>query len=148
MTQSTFSLIELQSRSDPLLLPWLDLYESALPPVARIPVSRFLGMLQAQEQGCGGEKHLLAALDGAGEFAGMAALYEPREWPLAHLWYFATQPQMRSQGLGSWIYDQLLQRQKPGRRALIYDVEDPQQMSTPETRDLATRRIQFYQRKG
>jgi GNAT superfamily N-acetyltransferase len=140
------SLVLLTSLQDDLLLPWLDLYESAFPHAERVPVSVFLGFLKEKKPNI----HILAALDEEDAFAGLAiyALPEEAGGRAGFLWYLATQPELRGQGLGSWIYRGILARLPRGVEALFYDLEIPELAATPEEQLLARRRIRFYQRLG
>ena len=165
-----FSIVEICSLNDPLLLPWLDLYETAFPPGERILVSCILNVLHDRAGGLNPGSHLLAAVmpPAAGENAiptdappalqdpgspgnrllSMLFVYEPPDGQAAFLWYFAVDPRMRGQGLGGQIYQGLLARLDPRARALIFDLEDPAQMATPGETRQAERRIAFYRRLG
>jgi GNAT superfamily N-acetyltransferase len=145
------SLALITSLNDDLLLPWLDLYESAFPWAERVPVSLLLGYLKEKDP----TVQMLAALDEEEGFAGLAvyALNEKTAGRTAYLWYLATLPELRGQGLGAWIYRGILarltrQRQPHGVEALFFDVEMPAQAQTEEEKLLALRRIRFYQRLG
>lgn len=60
--------------------------------------------------------------------------------------YFATQPQMRGQGVGSYFLALLKERwQKDG---MILECETPESAKTEEQRRQRHRRIEFYQRAG
>lgn len=183
------SLVEICDLTDPLLLPWLDLYETAFPPGERVLVSHVLAAVTAagvlHQPACGVDhgSHLLAAVgnpvsvtrdeaaahansvvsqerespqvDPAGSsFLGLVYYYEPDGCvatsgaQAAFLWYFAIEPQMRGQGLGAQLFQRLLERIDPRVRALIFDLEDPAQMETPERVKQAERRIAFYRRLG
>ncbi len=146
------TLIELHELSDPLLLPWLDLYETGFPPGERVLVSHLLELLHPQTRGAHRGSHLLAAVDDSdpsgNPFLGLIFDYEPVGSAAAFLWYFAVVPDRRGQGLGAQIYQCLLSRLDAQVRALFYDLEDPAQMTTPEAVKQAGRRIAFYRRLG
>jgi GNAT superfamily N-acetyltransferase len=139
-----FSVI--QSLDDDLLLPWLDLYETAFPFAERVPVSVLLAFLKER----GANFNMLAALDEEQRFAGLAFYMFPVEagGRAAFLWYLATLPEMRGQGLGAWMYRGILARLPREVEALYYDVEIPELVGAPEAAELARRRIRFYQRLG
>lgn len=143
------SITEILKLDDPLLLPWLDLYETAFPAGERILVSQILAVLHGHTRR---GSHLLAALDCAGEqdarLQGIVFDYEPIGEEAAFLWYIAVAAQTRGQGVGAWLYQSLLARLGPQVKALIFDLEDPCQMETPEEKALAVRRIGFYRRQG
>jgi GNAT superfamily N-acetyltransferase len=140
----SFALIT--SLQDDLLLPWLDLYETAFPFAERVPVSLLLGMLKEKKE----DFHMLAALDEEDAFAGLAFYILPAtaNGRAGFLWYLATRPDLRGQGLGAWMYRGVLARLPRSVEALYYDVEIPALAESPEGQNLARRRIRFYQRLG
>jgi len=140
------SLALITSPQDELLLPWLDLYESAFPFAERVPVSVLLKFLQQKTAGFS----MLAALDEGDAFSGMAFYILPEEagGRAAFLWYLATLPELRGQGLGAWMYRGILARLPRGVEALFFDVEIPDLAPTGEEQQLRRRRIRFYQRLG
>ncbi len=163
------TLVEICNPADPLLLPWLNLYETAFPPGERILVSRVLNVLHEQQRGIHRGAHLLAAVEAEDQTPGIRPQtsslitkrqitdpslqgiifdYEPLARKSAFLWYIAVAPGMRGQGLGSWLYHQVLARLDPSVRAMIFDLEDPREMHTSQEKDIARRRIQFYRRQG
>jgi GNAT superfamily N-acetyltransferase len=146
MTPAPFTLRELAGLDDPLLLPWLDLYETAFPPEERVLVSRILRILQ--NPAGAPAAHLRVALDAKEALLGLAYTYEPPELGAAFLWYLAVVPQSRGQGAGAWLYQAVLGSLPANTRAMIFDVEDPQRMPDEDRRSLAARRIGFYQRQG
>jgi GNAT superfamily N-acetyltransferase len=114
------TLVEISGCADPLLMPWLDLYETAFPPAERVLAS---AVLRAVEQG---PVHtLLAALDEAGELVGMAWYHTPQPW-LASLWYLAVRADRRGRGLGARIYREVLRRLPPTSVAMLFEVEQPE----------------------
>ncbi len=158
-----YHLLELLTLDDPLLLPWLDLYEISFPPDERVPVSRILNVLHEHARGAASGQHLLAAVPDSllapGQLSpnyrvtdqritALLYTYEPPASPAAFLWYFAVQPGLRGQGLGSRLYRDVLARLGPQARALIFDLEDPDQMESPAGKEQALRRVAFYQRLG
>jgi ribosomal protein S18 acetylase RimI-like enzyme len=165
MPTDACTLVEICSLSDPLLLPWLDLYEIAFPLAERFPVSRILNVLHEQARGASRGQRLLAAVPSSSligdrlitdqrnpsyssPLTALFFTYEPPDLPAAFLWYFAVQAEQRGQGLGSQLYRSLLARLGPEVRALIFDLEDPRQMETRAEQELARRRVGFYRRLG
>jgi GNAT superfamily N-acetyltransferase len=140
------SLALITTLQDDLLLPWLDLYEAAFPFDERVPVSLLLRMLKEKTE----DFHMLAALDEEDAFAGMAFYILPAEAKgrAGFLWYLATLPDLRGQGLGAWMYRGILARLPRAVEALYYDVEIPDLAASAEEKSLARRRIRFYQRLG
>lgn len=143
-----YTFTELTSPSDPLLPPWLELYEQAFPPNERILAARIITALGQIAQGDARGRHLLCALDADQKLLGLAYTYEPEEMPAGFLWYLATLPEVRGQGLGAWIYCRLLERLRPGVQAMIFDLEDPSQIADPAGHQMAVRRASFYRRLG
>jgi GNAT superfamily N-acetyltransferase len=148
--------VELTSLQDDLLLPWLDLYETAFPAAERVLVSKHLLALKgASDADEPGEHHILAALAGNASFAGLARYQVPPDLGAAYLWYLATAPELRSQGVGTKFYQEIVRRVTgPALRALVIEVEIPARASGGEgeaaaaERALAQRRITFYRRQG
>jgi GNAT superfamily N-acetyltransferase len=137
----TITSTPITSSSDPLFIPWLDLYETAFPPREKILVSTLLKILQ---QGSDGTR-LAALLDETEQFAGMMMYQVSQEHRLALLWYFAILPDLRSKGLGGIAYRQLIQNLDPATcKGLFFEVEIPDE----HNREEAERRIAFYRRNG
>jgi len=146
---TNYTYQELTSRQDELLLPWLDIYETSFPPNERILVSRFLEILREKELGRAADDILLACLDASGEVAGMAHYRLAPQLRAAFLWYLAVAAQKRCAGLGTLIYQKIVAAtRQPPFRALIFDVEMPENAPDAHGRQLAERRIQFYRRNG
>jgi GNAT superfamily N-acetyltransferase len=142
------SLVPLRGLDDPHLLPWMELYELAFPPNERLLISDMLEIARAQAQDGPHTEYLLSALAG-GEFAGLVHYETFPQLGLAGLWGLATRPAIRGQGLGAAIYDALWQRLRAdGCRGLILEVERPDMTHGEAARQLAVRRIRFYQRLG
>ena len=160
--------VELTSLQDDLLLPWLDLYESAFSAAERVLVSKHLLALKgASDADEPGEHHILAALADNASFAGLARYQVVPDLGAAYLWYLATAPELRSQGVGTKFYQEIVRRVTgPAVRALVIEVEIPARASGGEgvaaaaenstvsaeralaERALAQRRITFYRRQG
>ena len=135
------------SPDDPLLVPWLELYERAFPPEEKVPVSDHLDTLARPDP----EWHvaLVAVTAERDDFVAMLRY----EWGgrAAYLPYLAVGEAWRGAGLGSRIYEHLLERIRgasPGVEALVFEVERPDQAHDAPGREDAERRIRFYQRLG
>lgn len=137
---------EITDVRDDLLMPWLDLYETSFPPEEKMLVSTFLRRLKLKARGDEPDWHMLAALDGEGEFVGLLC-YEARpETGIAAFWYLATLPNLRGGGIGSACYREVARRaRESGARMMLLEVELPEESADP---DLARRRIEFYRRQG
>lgn len=142
------SLVEIADRRDDLLLPWLNLYETAFPPNERMTVASFLDMLRGRERGEGQHRHLVAALDREGSLIGMAAYLDMVELDVVFLWYLAVVPQARNRGVGAWLYQEIVHRLAAGTKAMIFNVERPEDMPSDERRMWSQRRFGFYRRQG
>jgi GNAT superfamily N-acetyltransferase len=140
---------EITHIEDDLLLPWLDLYETAFPPNEKILVSNHLETLKIKARGEAQDDIFLAALDSQGKLLGMARFQILPEVHAAILWYLAVTPRERSQGLGSKIYQEIIRRiGLVNVHALVMEVEIPELCHSEETRQFADRRIRFYHRHG
>ena len=141
--------IEITSISDDLFPAWLDLYETAFPANERVLVSTFFRMLKDRAAGQAERCHFLATMDGAGKLVGMAWYELHPAIQAAVLWYIAVLPQARGQGMGSWLYRQVIACADPAAYAAwVFEVERPEGAASPEQEQLARRRIEFYRRNG
>ena len=143
-----YSIHEIAALEDELLLPWLDLYETAFPPQERVVVSTFLGFLHERAGGGSEHRHMLCLLDKSGGLVGIAFYTDSLECPASFLWYLATVPAIRGKGAGAFFFNAILSRLAQTSQALFWDLECPALCGTEEDRSLAGRRIQFYQRLG
>ncbi len=149
MVDFSLSFHEIRSPSDDLLLPWLDLYETAFPCNERILVSSFLRLLKLKEVEPGSGACLLAAIQEAKDLVGIAC-YDTESKPTAGLlWYMAVVLKERGQGIGSLLYQEIVRRVRlAGSKMLIFEVEKPELAHSEEARLIASRRIEFYRRQG
>lgn len=143
-----YSLVELSSRSDPLLPNWLDLYETSFPLNERLLVSSFLHLLEKKEQGQEEGVSLSALLDEEKRLVGMAAYQILAQPPVGFLWYIAVSPALRGRGLGTAYYQAIVERVFQAADVLLFEVEAPEHCTEAEVRRNAERRIAFYQRNG
>lgn len=143
-----YSLVELASRSDPLLPDWLDLYETSFPLGERLLVSSFLRLLEKKERGQDEGVSLSALIDEEKRVRGMAAYQIMAQPPVSYLWYLAISPALRSYGLGTAYYRAIVEKVFQAVDVLIFEVEAPEHCAEAETRRHAERRIAFYQRNG
>lgn len=143
-----FTFRELNSLEDSLLLPWLDLYESAFPQNERLPVSAVLSILLQKQRGEKNPAHCLAALDSSGRLLGIAIYFHKSNAPVLVLWYLAVMPDLRSAGIGSRIYRYIEQRARADCKAIVFDVEIPERANDEAERSQRERRISFYRQLG
>lgn len=148
MPKEELRVHEIRRIDDPLLLPWLDLYELSFPPSEKVLVSTFFASLSDSLPGAGKGLHLLAAVDPAGRFKGMAAYQHVPQQSAALLWYLAIVEAERGRGHGTWFYHEAVERLDPSCLALFLEVEIPDLAGSAEAHRLAERRIGFYRRLG
>jgi len=149
MGSEELRMVEIVDINDDLLLPWLTLYETAFPPAERLLVSTQLQMLKRRTTDESGGACMLAVLDGQGSLIGMMQYEVIQQASAAILRYFAVQPAKRDHGLGSRIYRELWNRLDAAAcRALVLEVEIPEEAESEEHRRLAEKRIAFYGRLG
>lgn len=140
-------ITEITDLDDGLLLPWLDLYETAFPPAERMLVSFYLRLLREKWEGLQPDHHLLA-VQREGIFVGLAHYVIISEHNLAWLWMFAVTLEARDHGVGAAIYGEIVRRLPAGTVAILIEVERPDLAQTEAERELAERRIAFYRRQG
>jgi GNAT superfamily N-acetyltransferase len=140
-------ITEIIDPNDDLLLPWLDLYETAFPPAERMLISFYLRLLRDKRKGLHPDHHLLAVQCEEG-FVGLAHYVTVEEQHLAWLWMFAVTPGARNRGIGTAIYQDIVRRLPVGTIAVLIEVERPDLAHTEAERRLAERRIAFYRRQG
>jgi GNAT superfamily N-acetyltransferase len=149
MGQDSFRLVELNNINDDLLLPWLDLYETAFPANERVLVSLLLGTLKARQRNEVGKEFLLAAVDQERTLTGMIQYEFNESLSTALLWYFAVKPEIRSKGMGSQMFREFCDMLVAGgTHTLMFEIEIPELNESEEERLLAERRINFYRRLG
>ena len=131
---------------DDLLLPWLDLYEVTFPPEEKLLISRFLRLLKPNLNIEKPDCHLLAVLDQKRDFVGLICYDIAQSINAYSLWYFATIPERRGNGLGAACYAEVIRRAKEaGADFLVFEVEVPEDSADA---DISRRRIEFYRRQG
>ncbi len=136
-------ITEITTLDDNLLIPWLDLYETAFPANERMLVSFYLRLLKEKWP-----NHHLLAVQCEGIFVGLVHYVVIAEHRLAWLWMFAVTPESRNLGLGAAIYWDVVARLPVGTVAMLLEVERPDLAHTDADRQLAARRIAFYRRQG
>ena len=140
---------EISGLQDDLLLPWLDLYETAFPANERVLVSHFLALLQMKGKGKDTCEYLLAGVDPARKLLGLACYQLMPAAGAAVLWYLAMHAEARNRGLGGEFYDHVIGLiDKSLYQALLLEVEIPELFKNDEERKRAARRINFYRRHG
>ncbi|HEX9118085.1 MAG TPA: GNAT family N-acetyltransferase [Anaerolineae bacterium] len=147
---SPLTLHEIRRLDDPLLLPWLALWETSFPPEERELAAEILAAVAARPDQDRGP-HLLAATGEEDEFTGLVyyILHAGPQGLAAVLAYFATAPERRNQGLGARLYRAVRDRLTAlGALAVILEVEIPERAEDEARAELAARRIAFYRRLG
>lgn len=145
------TLIEITSFDDPLYDRWLDLYQISFPLNEQMLVSSLNALLRDRNRLGNGRKPILACVNERGDFKALVHYESFPDRMAAVLWYFAVEPEARSQGIGSAAYSLLLRRlqiEQPDIRSLFFEVEDPNACESLEQKHHAQRRIAFYRRNG
>lgn len=137
-------------RVDHHLLPdWLDIFEPSFPPEEKVLISCFLRLLKQKSEGERQDSHMLAALNERAEMVGIMRFDNDADTRIAYFWYLAVSAEIRSRGLGSACFNEVLRRATDaGMRALVFEVEIPEEQSDAAHREYAQRRICFYKRQG
>ncbi len=149
MDPERLRFVDLLDIGDDLLLPWLELYETAFPPSERLLVAAQLQLLKRNAESAAPDVHMLAVLDERETLAGILQYEIVPDVSAAFLWYLAVQPAQRNRGLGAQIYREMWKRlETQGCQALVLEVEIPEEAESDEQRQLAIRRIGFYRRLG
>lgn len=139
---------EIELVNDPLLVPWLELYETAFPPEERILVSSFLAVLHEKANGNYPDSHMQAVTDDE-RFVALLRYDLVKERGAAYLWYIAVQPDTRGGGIGSACFSEVVRlATEAGLPAVVFEVEIPGETEEPLRRECAARRIEFYRRLG
>jgi GNAT superfamily N-acetyltransferase len=143
-------LHEIVSLDDPSYDDWLDIYQKSFPLSEQILVSEHNKSLR--KDGAKGERTeiYLISLDSEDKPTGIARVNRDIENSAACLWYLAVSPNLRGAGIGSWLYNQVIELVTSRGRcdAMEFEVELPERCENEESRLLAQRRIEFYRRQG
>ena len=147
---------QLEDPHDPRLASWLELYREAFPPEERVPEQSHVRLLQERAEGEDATTHLLALCRAREPRSLAMARYSYHaEASFGYLMYFAVIEELRSKGIGSALYREILRRLRqdaePRRqrlRGVLMEVEDPEQAESPGAREMAARRVGFYRRLG
>ena len=149
---SEFIIRVIDSINDPLWPQWKSLYYESFPENERMSEDYFVGVLQQKAAGGAPNLHILALVstEEPDILIGMGYDEFAPECSAVFLWYIATQPEQRGQGVGAKLYAEILQRAKEeGAKAMFFEVEIPDESS--ESKDgarMAQRRIAWYKRQG
>ncbi len=152
---SAYTLHEINGPADRWLPDWLCLYELSFPAEERFLVGQLLALLRDP---AALQAHHFLALTGPGPAApagsaeqtlvGLAAWQSLPRLSVAHLWYLAIQPGLRSRGIGGAFYRAIAHRVLAGHHLMALEVEMPALGADEAARHLRQRRIQFYHRLG
>jgi GNAT superfamily N-acetyltransferase len=139
------TLRELRSLDDPLLFPWLDLYETAFPPGQRGLATDLLRCVRKPDPSI----FVGAAVDAEGAFEGMCAWKLLPEMACGYVWYLAVPEGKRGRGIAGAMCREIVARIKAaGMEGVIFEVECPDLLEPPEGRAFARARLEFYKRLG
>ena len=153
MVDSGLQYHELTDVHDPLFLNWLDAIQMGFPPDEQMLASFFLRILFSKE--CNEKDamlyHLLAVLGSDRQMVGLLMYQLFPDQQVCYLWYIWVDEMLRGQGIGSAAYLEMIRRTRaemPDVRALVYEIDRPDQAQTKDVRIEAERRIEFYRRLG
>lgn len=136
---------EIMSTSDPAWEGWLELYYASFPISEQMSEAFFVQTLDDKFNAHEHRRHVLALTGGdVTEVKGMAFYEIHEDVNVSSLWYIAVCEKSRSRGIGTHLYQQIIEQVKAaGMDALIFEVEIP-----GEDGDIASRRIGWYRRQG
>jgi ribosomal protein S18 acetylase RimI-like enzyme len=152
----SISLHQIKHWQDPALPEVLDLYQTSFPPNEQMRLSWWIQLLNELSLQSGPEQPerlLYAALEtGADDVVGFAYCEVYKAQLVGFLMYLATRADLRGQGVGAEVYQQVVEELCPrrGSEILLFEVEKPEVMAaeSPQAEQLARRRIGWYQRQG
>lgn len=149
MMSRSISVLEIKSPEDPLYRDfWLPLYREAFPDSERLPESYHDASMEKDD------RHVFVFLDEDGRPVGMARfdIYpHPILTRYAYLMYAAVAASERSKGYGSLILSaitRIASEETPVPPTLALEVENPDDIQSPEAKTYAERRVDFYRRNG
>jgi GNAT superfamily N-acetyltransferase len=151
-------IIRLIDPDDPLTGQALDLYQNSFPVEEIDPIDGIQLGMRRQLEGrpeVNRAWRFLAAVN-CGRVVGMSMYTYYRDTRLAFLFYLATQPDLRGQGLGAWLFRQTRDRLAGDAfdlkglppLGMCWEVERPEIGQSPDEVELRKRRINFYRRIG
>jgi ribosomal protein S18 acetylase RimI-like enzyme len=132
---------KMASFADPILADWLALYETSFPEEERMSRSYLETTLSADPNNVS----MLAMRADDGSLLGISYTEYPPAKQIAYLYYIATDPKVRGNGLGRTLYEAVMgEARARGCRFLFFEVEIPQSGDD----GLPARRIDWYRRNG
>jgi len=145
------SIHEIMNTADVLWAPWQEIYLASFPPNERMTLSYFEQILVRRE--VDDPLHILAMMDPEDQnHVVCIAHYEVDiARKLSILRYLATGAGLRGNGFGAEMYLAVRDRSRTdGADLMVFEVEIPAVTAgtSPETAELARRRIQWYGRLG
>lgn len=146
---------EIVSLNDPLLFDWLDAVQTNFPPDEQMLASFYLRFLVAKSEGDDEALtyRMLAVLNAEDQSLIGAVLYQTiPELSAVYLWYLLVAAKdQRGQGLGTAFYTEIVRRANeeiPDLKAIVLEVERPDQALSDEQCIESEQRIRFYRRLG
>jgi GNAT superfamily N-acetyltransferase len=143
---STLAFVSLDRLDHPLLEDWKHLYHDAFPASERMTWGFFERVIPAEDRG-----HFIWAATLENKFVALASygFDETESGKTMFLWYLATVPALRNQGVGQQVMAQIKQEAKEnGCSAVVLEVSIPEEATSEEDAKIDQRRIGFYQRQG
>ena len=148
------ALVELKEGHGRLAQQAFAIYEASFPVEERDSVENLVELIQRSASGELDEGTDFRFLVGVADeqIVALSIYTYHARLRMGYLWYLAITAVSRGQGLGSWMFSQTMNRlaREGGQRPLgmCWEVERPSDLPDPDHRDLAERRIRFYERNG
>ena len=146
IVSNNLAFVDIDRMDHELLPDWLDLFELSFPPEEKVLISRFLRLLKDKTAGENQDSHMLAAVDENGNVIGIMRFDNDPDTRISYFWYLAVRSgRTRSRGIGSACFAEVLRRAtEADMRAIVFEVEIPEEQSDLSHREYAERRIGFY----
>ena len=137
---------EIESGSDPLLVPLLDLYEQSFPTEVMAPRAAISGALDAAQ---GRDAYRVAAAVHETSVVGGTVFNLLPRCQIGFLSYIFASRAARGQGVGKFIYNEVVRALLGGGAdGLLFEIERPDLATTAPDQAERTRRLRFFTRMG
>jgi ribosomal protein S18 acetylase RimI-like enzyme len=149
-TDSDLSIHEITTLTDPLYDSWLNIYQKSFPLNEQMLVSEHNKSLRSGVENGARDEVYLVSLNQEKRVTGIVRANYSVEHQAIALWYLAVDPELRGGGIGAWLYHESIRYVSRGRevKALVFEVEIPDECHDEASKSVAERRIGFYRRQG
>jgi GNAT superfamily N-acetyltransferase len=152
------ALLELRDPEADLAVQAFHLYETSFPIEERTPTDLLIASIRQVARGerfPGCISHFRIAVED-NKVIGISIYSYYQKPRIAFLGYLAIQPDLRGRGLGSWLLERTVEQLSTDAHALggksargmCWEVERPEDSTSPEEQARRERRIDFYKRNG